>query len=329
MQFGVKYSLTLPGLLKAFGFGWRNLLWLNKPLGKLSAQVRTIALGLSLPKSADDLIGFFNIGKAKLAKYVNDMIQVGIDFKLTTLVKSVPKVQSKLRAADSMLANRENLLSEMTSTFCTWLEGSYNRSEKERLEDEIMAEALSLVGHDLPKGLTPGEKRSEWYALVCALYPNLPENYEASVRAFYELLWNRLYGPALAGYHETVRDVCFNVEAMAGKHRGNSMLVLPSFHSLESKVSYGFFQRYWDFLGSLEDLATASPSVINFSRPEGLEGVSQSQSAVTPLHLRYYRLWSGIIQGSLPVLGLGLKTDRVPTGLVPSETRVEDEDEDY
>lgn len=108
------------------------------------------------------------------------------------------------------------------------------------------------------------------------------------------------------------------------------MLVLPSFHNVDNKLSYGFFQRYWDFLVTLEDLASASPSVINFSRPEGLEGVSQSQSAVTPLHLRYYRLWSGIIQGSLPVLGIGLKLNRPPAGLVPNEVKVDpDEDDDY
>lgn len=107
------------------------------------------------------------------------------------------------------------------------------------------------------------------------------------------------------------------------------MLVLPSFHSIDSKISYGFFQRYWDFLVTLEDLASASPSVINFSRPDGLEGVAQNNTAVTPLHLRYYRLWSGIIQGSLPVLGLGMKISRAPTGLVPTEVRVEDEDDDY
>jgi len=313
VQFGVKYSLTPARLLQAFGFGWRNLAELNKPLGKLSAQVRTILLGISLPKTADELVGFLNIGKAKLAKYVTDMVQVGIDFKLTTLVKCVPKVASKVAAAEAVEAQRVDLTSQMASSFVSWLYASYHPAEEADMEDLDSFDEHELVPNHVPE--------------IIYMFPS---DYAEQVEAFYGLLWSKLYGPAIAGYLETARDVLFNVEAMAGKHRGNSMLVLPSFHSVDSKISYGFFQRYWDFLVTLEDMASASPSVINFSRPEGLEGVSQSQSAVTPLHLRYYRLWSGIIQGSLPVLGLGLKMNRAPTGLTPSEVKVvPDEDDDY
>jgi len=314
VQFGVKYSLTPARLLQAFGFGWRNLSQLNKPLGKLSAQVRTIMLGISLPKTADELVGFFNIGKAKLAKYVNDMVQVGIDFKLTTLTKAVPKIVSKVQAAEAVQNDKDNLIASMTTSFGTWLWSSYHPAEEAKMDDlESFEDTTPVVS------LTPE---------VIYIFP--PE-YIAQVEVFYGLLWTKLYGPAIAGYLETARDVQWNVEAMAGKHRSSSMLVLPSFHSVDSKISYGFFQRYWDFLMTLEDLASASPSVINFSRPEGLEGVSQSQSAVTPLHLRYYRLWSGIIQGSLPVLGLGLKLNRAPTGLTPKEVKVEEDegDDDY
>lgn len=252
--------------------------------------MRTILLGISLPKSADELIGFFNLGKARLTKYVNDMVQVGIDFKLTTLVKVVPKVAVKLEAALAVSEARPTLVLDMTTAFVAWLESSMN-SRTEDLEDTIMAEALALGPevdfNTIP--LTQTEEELVWYRLICALYSPLPEEYSSKAEAFYQLLWKKLYGPALAGYIEVVRDVLFNVEGMAGKHRSNSMLVLPSFHG-GSAYSYGFFQRYWDFLTTLEDLASVSPSVTNFSRPEGLEGVSENPHAVTPLHLRYYRM---------------------------------------
>lgn len=190
VQFGVKYSLGPARLLQAFGFGWRNLSRLDQPLGKLSAQVRTILLGISLPKSADELVGFFNIGKAKLAKYVNDMVQVGIDFKLTTLVRCVPKVQSKLNAAIGVSENHLKLTAEMATSFAEWLTRSYNAPEKEALEDEIMSEALSLVGtrDELLPVKTPAEAHLEWYKLICGLYSPLPEDYEARVLDFYMLL---------------------------------------------------------------------------------------------------------------------------------------------
>jgi hypothetical protein len=116
VQFGVKYQLTLSELLKAFGFGWRNLAELNKPLGKLSSQIRTIVLGLSLPKTIDDAVAFFNMGSSRLKKVVNDMVQIGIDFKLSGIAKVVPRVQRKLVPAEQMLANKVNLLDEMAST---------------------------------------------------------------------------------------------------------------------------------------------------------------------------------------------------------------------
>jgi hypothetical protein len=118
-------------------------------------------------------------------------------------------------------------------------------------------------------------------------------------------------------YIDAVQDALFNVEGMAGKHRGNPMLVLPSFHDMETNLPYGFFHRYWDLLETLNDLASASPAVLTFARPEGLEGLSSSYSGVTPIHLRYYRMWSAFIQGSIPTLNIGMKTSLVPNRVLP------------
>jgi len=44
------------------------------------------------------------------------MVQIGIDFKLSGIAKVVPRVQRKLVPAERMLANKVNLIDEMTST---------------------------------------------------------------------------------------------------------------------------------------------------------------------------------------------------------------------
>jgi len=99
---------------------------------------------------------------------------------------------------------------------------------------------------------------------------------------------------------------------MAGKHRSSSMLVLPSFCDIESNYSYGFYHRCWDFVMELETLASASPAVLKFERPEGLEGVAQPQSALAPMYIRFYRMWSKYLQGAVPAMGIGMKTNIVP-----------------
>jgi hypothetical protein len=303
VQFGIKYQLTLPRLLQAFGFGWRDISWLNKPLNKLPAQIRTIVLASSMPKSAEELIGFFNIGTKRLTTLVNDLVQVGIDFKHTTLAACVPKVRAKMAAVQQVKGNKVELIEQMSVSWREFIAAKMAVRYIPGLREDSVLSAPFLPSIQA------------WVADAF-----LPKDYDIGVRLFYHELWKGLYGPAIDSYEETIRDSVFNVEAMAGMHRGNSMLVLPSFHTKHANaMSYGFYHRYWDFIQTLEDLALASPAVLAFARPEGIEGYSLNYNAVTPLHLRYYRLWSGILQNNIPTMGIGMKIPRPPLGVVPSQ----------
>lgn len=344
VQFGIKYQLTLPQLLASFGFGWRNLSWLSKPLGELPAQVRTIVLGIAIPKSAEELFGFFNLGARRLAKYTNDLVQIGIDFKHMAIATFAPKVAAKVAAAEAVLSSKDSLVMEMSKT---WLErylGLTNPlyracQELGWSELHLSEEAQAFLASQSDDTITPDEladflgskAAAKAHLDAKAMTPQERQDYVTSQETeaatlvealveWYGALWAVLYGPAIDSYLEVVRDACFNIEAMGGKHRGSSMLVLTSFVNKENKESYGFFHRYFDFISTLEELAKASPAVLSFERPEGSEGIAQSLNAVTPIHLRYYRLWSGVIQGMVPLTGIGLNIRRPPAGLLPSET---------
>lgn len=247
VQFGIKYQLTLSELLKAFGFGWRNLAELNKPLGKLSAQIRTIVLGLSLPKTIDDAVAFFNMGAPQLKKVVNDMVQIGIDFKLSGIAKIVPRVQRKLIPAEKMLGDKLIIIDEMTSTALQQLVERQPIVESlepwEPFYEDVWLSVITLSLGSHPQFFGPPYIYGETFVTGETTSP-LPIEFGSNLRAWYSLLWDLLYLPALQSYISTVQDALFNVEGMAGKHRGNPMLVLPSFHDMETNLPYGFFHRY-------------------------------------------------------------------------------------
>lgn len=95
VQFGRKYNLSLPQLLYGFGYGWRTLSWLSKPLGRLSASVRAIVLALGMPSTAEEIKIFFQTGAPKFVKYINSERGILMRF-----------LQSELRVAKLKLKDR-------------------------------------------------------------------------------------------------------------------------------------------------------------------------------------------------------------------------------
>jgi len=146
VQFGVKYALSLPRLLQAFRFGWRNISQINRPLGKLSAQIRTIVLAIAIPHNPDQQIEFFNLGTPKLKKFVADLVQIGIDFKLTTLKAAVPGIARKLEACLSVLTDKPSLLDSMVKDFLPFIaEKTIPGSQESAFADEITAWVLDHI----------------------------------------------------------------------------------------------------------------------------------------------------------------------------------------
>lgn len=301
VEFAIKYSLTLPHLLKSFAFGWRNVAETLKPLYKLPSQVRSLVLAMSLPKSPEEMFSFFNIGKPKMTRLVKDLVQIGIDFKLTTILDSVPRFAKAVKEAEDFIAAKPDHLKAICESW------------------------VPAISEYIVPGSADSPFETEVNTWISTSY--FKEDFHVGLLEFFEVLYTHLYGPASAAYLDTVQDVLFNVEGMAGKHRSNSMLVLPSFHTVDDEsygnlptmVSYGWFHRYWDYLHTLEEFKMASPNFLTWARPEGLDGLSTDHNFVVPSHLRFYRLWAKILQGVIPAAGYGLKIPRPPLGIVPSE----------
>jgi len=87
--------------------------------------------------------------------------------------------------------------------------------------------------------------------------------------------------------------------------------------SFDYFVVRDFFELYYEYLLALTDLAKIGKHVFRFERPTGLEGgaVGRSINSVTPAQIRFYRKWSGIIQGSVDANNIAL-SDLGPRGKI-------------
>jgi len=79
-EFVTKYSLDLVQILKTFGFGYRVLGGLAKPLGRLNYKVRLIVLALNVPTTQEEVQRFFAMGSPITGLVKVDATQVAKTF---------------------------------------------------------------------------------------------------------------------------------------------------------------------------------------------------------------------------------------------------------
>jgi len=103
VNFMAKYDLSLVQLLQAFGFGWRTLTWLTKPLGKLSSQVRAIVLGISVTKNPSELAEFFALGSPVVRPYLPDKVRLNTMFMLSDVTRTGYQAEALLKLAKETL----------------------------------------------------------------------------------------------------------------------------------------------------------------------------------------------------------------------------------
>lgn len=318
VSFAVKYQLNLPRLLNAFQMGWRNISWLSKPLNKLPSQIRTIVLAMSMPKSFEDLPRFFDLGSRRAKDTIVDLVAVGEEFRVKTVPTLVAKVQRRLNEVAKIEPFKDDLVAQ--------IEQAFPKSFGMKLLEKglITYEDTCIRGETFI--LIPAQADLE-ERLSNIVNSTLTDTQVTGLHIFFYVLFHLLYGRYLSDYGHVVRLVLADMRGLAG-----ILDILPNSVFLnapklliqkgieEHGDSYSFFHRYWDVLRALEELASISPAVLEFERPEGLEGISQSYQAVTPVHIRYYRLWSGVLQGNTPLMNLGVKPNLVkPSGILPSE----------
>lgn len=310
VQFGRKYELDLVKLLRGFGYGWRVLSWLSKPLGKQSSQIRAIALALSMPTTADEIKAFFQLGAPKFTKYINSERNVLVRFLLMELRVARLRLEQKLEFVQDF---RFNFGPDR-------LPGLWFK-QLQQSNATLLATEVDNLQFDLTEGLANHSNKikavkllEKWESELKDL-PNLPVKKDLALEFFYEV-YRFVVNPGLANYMVTVQ---------------RTLMKFPKWEEpfeflWSSRDDIDFISQYALYLEFLHDLSVLGEHIFKFEKPEGSEGVSRSLSAVTPAQIRYFRKWSGVLQGSVPIDGLKLKVPKIK-GLPLMSQRFDDLDD--
>jgi hypothetical protein len=319
VSFAIKYSLTLPQLLASFQYGWRNLSWLSKPLGELPSQIRTLVLAFAIPKSLEELPAFFNLGSKKGSQFVADALAIGKAFAEVTVPQLVKKVERKFSAVEELAQGKDSIVSEISTSIPSGLYQSiFERKSKDFMEPVLFGKGFVIYSPD-KEDL---EKQIRTLALA-----SLTEDQRSGINQFSFTLYHLLYGRYITDYREVVLLVMRDLKALANRFmqisNTDALTLRPTRKSITQAGmdpnAYGFFHRYWDTLQALDELASISPAVLEFERPTGDEGIAASYGAVTPTQIRYYRLWSGVMQGTQGLDPLSVQPGAKATSLRPLE----------
>jgi hypothetical protein len=335
--FGIKYALSFPQLLQAFGYGFRAISWLSKPLYKLSASIRTLLLVSRMPKSAAELASFFSFGY-KDAKFVH-LDVLGTALKESVLAKYQPRYQAEWSTIEwDIDANHYEILGDdpKTSTILVydlvteqvqgWYSSLYYLYESS-LSAKMPADGIEELDWELARQLA---KEGKTIAAIDAVLGTakltaegitfmksmLPKGYESGLTYLFSVLWDEVYGPGVARYKETILTALQDFEQRYSEEYSEAI-----WEDEDITVSYDFFKRYWDLLQTLEEVSKVSPQTLEFERPEGMEGVALDYNAVTPIQVRYYRAWSGVLTGCQDLLRARVVKSALPAGVVPSATK--------
>jgi len=78
VSFAKKYNLTLSGIARVLGYGWRVISSTNKPIGKLNAALRGLTIAMIVPTTPEEVERLFNTGR---------MIRLDIENYLNAFVR--------------------------------------------------------------------------------------------------------------------------------------------------------------------------------------------------------------------------------------------------
>jgi hypothetical protein len=254
IQFKQKYNLSLVELLRALGFGWRNLSHLGKPLGSLNAQIRAIVLADSIPNTAEEAKEFFLLGSPKLSKYTPDMNAMKAFFMLGDVTVTARSVEKQGAFAKDFLFGMKDSLTYPLSQVMLWVDANV-----------LSPDAKLFPPKDL-SSFVPQESKL----------------------ASMNTLWRGLLGPSIGEIFKTATTV--NAKFPAWKVKFD-----PWVQQSE------FFELYFEYLEALREISMVGNHVFSLTRPDGLEGTSVSPHKVTPRQIRFFRKWSGVIQGAVPL----------------------------
>jgi hypothetical protein len=110
---------------------------------------------------------------------------------------------------------------------------------------------------------------------------------EPQIAAF-NALWRGLLGPSIGKIMKTSLDVNQKFPAWQ-----------VQFNPWQRQAE--FYELYFEYLEALREISLCGNHVFELRRPEGVEGIALNPNKVTPQQIRFYRKWSGVIQGAVPL----------------------------
>nr|WPH57538.1 putative RNA-dependent RNA polymerase [Rhizoctonia solani mitovirus 128] len=313
VQFARKYGLSLTELLQGFGFGWRVLSWLSKPLGKQSGQIRAIILALAMPTTAEEIRKFFAVGSPKFTKYVNSQRNILMKFVQTELRVARLKLEQKLIFVKDF---RYNFGSEELPKL--WFK------QLQQSQVTLLTEEVDNLQFDLLAGLANQSDENRLKTLLAKLtsdlkdLPSLPVKKDLAIEFFYEV-FRYVINPGLATYMVTVQKTLQTFPKLWED---------PFRFMWSDRGDLDFISQYALYLEFLGEISKLGEHIFKFQKPEGSEGISRSLSAVTPAQIRYFRKWSGILQGSVPINELKINVPKIKDVTLMSNKIDELQDDD-
>lgn len=296
VQFARKYGLSLTELLQGFGFGWRVLSWLSKPLGKQSGQIRAIMLALSMPTTAEEIKKFFEIGSPKYTKYINSQRNILMKF-----------VSNELRVARLKLEQKLKFVKDFRYNFGPDILPGLWFKQLQQSQVTLLTAKVDNLRQDLLAGIANQSDTVKAQKLLAKWdndlkdLPSLPVKKDLAIEFFYEV-FRFVINPGLSTYHVTVQKTLNTFPKLWED---------PFKFMWSDRGDLDFISQYALYLEFLGEISKLGEHIFKFSKPEGSEGISRSLSAVTPAQIRYFRKWSGVLQGSVPINELKLKVPKI------------------
>jgi hypothetical protein len=128
--------------------------------------------------------------------------------------------------------------------------------------------------------------------------PNRPRS--PLITEFFYEVYRYMLNPALSHYMVTVQKILLKYPKWE-----------DSVKFVWSSGEFDFISEYALYLEFLNELSDLGEHIFKFEKPEGSESESRSLNAVSPAQIRFYRKWSGVLQGSIPLDGLKLKIPKI------------------
>jgi hypothetical protein len=265
VQFMRNHKLTFPQLLNGFLFGWRVKSSLNKPLGKLNSQVRNIYLTINIPKTVEEAKTFFALGSPGVVRQnISDAKKAFLLFH--TEVNHLRRQLMRLELY--LVRTGKRIIFEFPKAFAEFLRHADYSVYCDRLS-AVMAKN-NAPANEIQAAVSAVPRPTAWVAPVV--------DYHLRATEFYRLLSDRLWKGLTISMHKDVGAILDN---------------LP-------RPGTDFFTMYVELITLLREQSKLGIHAFELSRPDGAEG-AESNRGLTPAQIRFYRRWSGMVQGVLPL----------------------------